>query len=187
MSTFTSSLISAVLANYDFSPISQIVDVGSGHGLLIAEILKANPNMKGILCDGSSVVEGVQPLLETKGVAERCELVRGNFFESVSSGGDAYIMKHIIHDWDRSHTLTILKNCRASMANNGKLLLLETVIPPDNQPSSSKWLDLAVFLMTGGRERKETEYRELLAAAGFKLTKIIYTQSPINLIEAVKV
>ncbi len=157
MSTFTSSLISAVLANYDFSPISQIVDVGSGHGLLIAEILKASPKMKGILCGCSSVVEGVQYLLEIKGVAERCELVEESFFESMPRDGDAYIMKHFIHDWDRSRTLTILKNCRQAMTENGKLLLLETVILPDNQPSSSKWLDLALFLMTGGRERAETK------------------------------
>ena len=95
-------------------------------------------------------------------------------------------MKHIIHDWDAERTLTILKNCHQAMTENGKPLLLETVILPDNQPSPSKWLDLALFLMTGGRELTETKYWELLAAAGFKLTKVIYTQSSIDVIEAVK-
>ena len=186
MSPFTPSLISAVLDNYDFSPISQIVDVGSGHGLLLAEILKANPTMTGVLCN-SPLVEGVQHLFKAKGVAERCELMGESFSDSAPRGGDAYLIKCVIHNQNTESTLALLKNCRQAMANNGKLLLLETVIPANNHQSSGTWVDLALFLMTGGRERQEAEYRKLLAAAGFKLTKVIHTLSSINIIEAVKV
>ncbi|MBG1264112.1 methyltransferase [Nostoc commune] len=187
MTSLTSSLMPAVLASYNFSPISKIVDVGGGHGLLIAEILKANPTIKGILFDQPPVVKEARHLIEAKGVEKRCEIVGGNFFESVPSGGDAYILKSVIHDWDAERAQTILKNCHQAMAENTKLLLLEKVIPPVNQPSMSQWLDLEMFVMGAGRERTEIEYRELLAAAGFMLTKVIYTQSPIDIIEAVKV
>ncbi|MGH7998639.1 MAG: methyltransferase [Brasilonema sp.] len=187
MINFTSSCIPAVLDSYDFSLISKIVDVGGGHGLLIAEILKANPTMKGILFEQPRVVEGARHFIKAQGIAERCEIVGGNFFESVPSGGDAYMMKHIIHNWDAKDALSILKNCHQTMADNGKLLLLEKVIPAANQPSYSKWFDLQMLLMIGGRERTEIEYRELLAEAGFMLTKVVYTQSPIDIIEAVKV
>ncbi|MGH7998640.1 MAG: methyltransferase [Brasilonema sp.] len=187
MTSLTSSLMPAVLASYDFSPISKIVDVGGGHGLLIAEILKANPTIKGILFDQPPVVKEARHLIEAKGVEKRCEIVGGNFFESIPSGGDAYILKSIIHDWDAERAQTILKNCHQAMAENAKLLLLEKVIPPVNQPSMSQWLDLEMLVMGAGRERTEMEYRELLAAAGFMLTKVIYTQSPIDIIEAVKV
>lgn len=187
MSPFTPSLISAILDNYDFSPISQMVDVGNGHNLLMAEILKANPTMKGVLCNCSPLVERVQHLLKAKGVAERCELVGESFSEAAPRGGDAYLIQCLSHDWDTAPALTLLKKCRQAMAENGKLLLLETVISANNPPSSGKWVDLALFLMTGGRERQETEYRELLATAGFKLTKVIHTLSCIDIVEAVKV
>lgn len=189
MTSLTSFVIPTVLTSYDFSGLSKIVDVGGGHGSLIAEILKANPFMKGILFDQPFVVERAKHLIEARGVAERCEIVGGNFFESVPSGGHAYIMKYIIHNWGAKQAITILKNCHQVMAENGKLLLLEKVIPPANQPSNSHWFDLQILLMGGGceRERTETEYRELLAEAGFMLTKVVYTQSFIDIIEAVKV
>lgn len=187
MTSFSQSVIPVVMANYDFSPISTIVDIGGGQGLLIAEILKANPTMKGILFDQPPVVQGARHILEAKGVANRCEIVGGSFFESVPSGGDAYIIKNSIHNWDSERALTILKNCNRAMAENSKLLLLESVVPPANKPAHSKWLDLSMLLAVGGSERTETEYRELLAAAGFKLTKVIYTQGPIDIIEAVRV
>lgn len=186
MTDLTSLSIPPVLASYDFSPINKIVDVGGGHGLLITEILKANPRMRGILFDQPSVVEGAKDLIEAQGVAQRCEIEGGNFFESVPSGGDAYIMKLVMHGLNRERALTILKNCREAMAENAKLLLLEMVIPPANQPSISKWFDLHLFLMMGGGERTEIEHRELLAEAGFNLTKVVHTHSPIDVIEAVK-
>jgi len=188
MTDLTSSLIPAVLASYDFSSISKIVDVGGGHGILLSEILKKNPTMKGILFDQLPVVEGARPLLEAQGVIERCELVAGNFFESVPSGGDAYLMKHIIHGPNVEGIQSILNNCHQAMPENAKLLILEKVIAPENKPSFSKWIDLQLLLASnGGRERTETEYGEILAAAGFKLTKVIYTNSPVDVIEAVKI
>lgn len=188
VSAFTTSVIPALLASYDFSPFSKIIDVGGGNGILIAEILKVNPTMKGVLLDLPPLVEGAKHLMEAKGVAQQCEIVGGNFFESLPSGGDAYLLKHIIHTSDDDEdALTILENCHEAMAENATLLVLEAVIPPTNEPSLGHWLDMHMLLMGAGRERTETEYRELLAAAGFKVTKVVYTQSSIDVIEAVKV
>lgn len=186
INAFTSSLIPAMLASYDFSAFNNIVDIGCGHGALMAEILKANPTTRGILFD-QPPVEEARHFIEAKGVTERCEIVGGNFLEFVPSGGDAYILKHILHVCDDNNALTILKNCHQAMTENGKLIVFEAVIPSANKPSLSKWFDLHMLLMGNGRERTENEYRELLAAAGFMVRKIVATQAPIDVIEAVKV
>lgn len=188
MTSLTSSLIPKVLASYDFSHYSKIVDIGGGQGILISEILKNNPNLKGILFDQPHVVEEARTFLEAKGVAERCEFVGGNFYESLPSGADIYLMKHIIHIPNIELTRDVLKNCYEVMTKDAKLVLLEGVVPPPNQSSFTKWLDLNMLVVSsGGRERTEEEYRELLAKAGFKVTKVIYTQAPVDIIEAVKV
>lgn len=187
VNAFTSSLIPVVLASYDFLPFSKIVDVGGGHGALIAEILKLNPTMKGILFDQPVVAERARHFIEAKGVAERCEIVVGNLFELMPSGGDAYILKHVIHTWDDENALTILKNCHQAMVENGRLLVFEAIIPPANKPSLSKWFDLHMLMMGDGRERTETEYRALLTAAGFMVRKVVSTQTSIDVIEAMKV
>ncbi|MGJ5673999.1 MAG: methyltransferase [Nostochopsis sp.] len=186
INAFTSSLIPAMLASYDFSPISKVVDVGGGQGALIAEILKANPTMKGILFDQPPIVQRARHFIEAKGVAQRCEIMPGNFLTSVPSGGDAYILKHVLHGCDDETALAILKNCHQAMTVNGKLIVYEAVIPPANKPSLSKWFDLHMLLIGDGRERTETQYRELLVAAGFMVSKIIATEAPIDVIEAVK-
>ncbi|MCP6762170.1 MAG: acetylserotonin O-methyltransferase [Fischerella sp. CENA71] len=187
INAFTSSSIPVLLASYDFSAVSKLVDVSGGQGTFIAEILKLNPKMKGILFDRLPVAQGARHVIEAKGVAQRCEIVEGNFFEFVPSGGDAYILKHILHTCNDESALTILKNCHEAMVDNGKLIIFEAVIPPTNKPSLSKWFDLHILLMGDGRERTETEYRELLGAAGFTVRKIIATQAPVDVIEAVKV
>ncbi|NJM73988.1 MAG: methyltransferase [Scytonema sp. RU_4_4] len=187
VNALTSSIIPVMLTSYDFSPFSKIVDVGGGYGALITEILKMNPTMKGILFDQPPVAQGARHFIETKGIAERCEIVAGNFLESVPSGGDAYVLKHVLHTSDNENALTILKNCHKAMAENGKLIVFEAVISPANKPSLSKWLDLHMLLMGNGCERTETEYRELLAAAGFMVNKVVFTQASIDVIEAVKV
>lgn len=188
MTSLTSSLTPSVLASYDFSAIRTVVDVGGGHGILIAEILKTNPTMTGILFDLPSVVDGAELLLEAEGVTDRCDIVGGDIFGAIPRGGDAYIMKHILHGWDSERSQAILENCREAMVDNGKLLILEKVVPAANQPCHSKWLDLQMMLSASdGCERTETEYRELLATAGFKLTRVIQTQSSVDVIEAVKV
>ncbi|HKP88140.1 MAG TPA: methyltransferase [Blastocatellia bacterium] len=183
MSNMTAGLEEALLASYDFSSIRKLVDVGGGHGGLITSILKANPSMRGVLFDAPSVVEGARQKISAAGLQERCELVGGDFFKSVSEGGDAYILKWIIHDWNDEQSVAILTNCRRAVAPGGKLLLVEAVIPPGDEPSFSKFIDLNMLVMTGGRERTEAEYRNLLQAAGFELTRIVPTPTPFSVIE----
>jgi O-methyltransferase domain/Dimerisation domain len=184
MTSFTTRDSIEIVANYDFSSINTLVDVGGGHGKLLANILESNPSLQGILYDLPAVVAGASQHLDK--FSNRTSLVSGSFFESVPSG-DAYMMKHIIHDWDDEKAIAILKNCHQVMPENGKLLVIEDVLPPANQPSMGKLLDLEMLLMTnGGRERTETEFRELFAAAGFKLTRIVPAGMAANVIEGVK-
>jgi hypothetical protein len=178
----------AIAASYDFSSIQTLVDVAGGEGLLIASILKSNPTLKGVLFDQSYVIERAKRFLEAEGVLERCQLAAGNFFESVPEGGDAYILKHIMHDWDDERAIAILKQCHKVMPDNGKVLVAEQVIPPGNEPFMGKLLDLHMLVMTdGGRERTEAEYRALFEKAGFKLTRIVPTQREVSIIEGIRV
>jgi hypothetical protein len=177
----------AVCAAYDFSGINKLVDVGGGHGILITTILKANPHLRGIVFDLPSVAEGAKDLLKREGVADRCEVVPGNFFESVPVEGDAYILSSVIHDWDDDHAITILKNIRQNMPKDGKLLLVDYVIQPGSQPHPGKISDIIMLVTENGLERTEAEFRALLERAGFKLTNIIPTQSPMSVIHALRV
>jgi ubiquinone/menaquinone biosynthesis C-methylase UbiE len=178
----------ALAASYDFSSIQTLVDVAGGEGHLIASILKSNPTLKGVLFDQPYVIERAKRFLEAEGVLERCHLAAGNFFESVPEGGDAYILKYIIHDWDDERAIAILKQCHKVMPDNGKLLVAEKVIPPGNQPFMGKFFDLHMLVMTpGGRERTEAEYRALFEKAGFKLTRIVPTQREVSIIEGIRV
>lgn len=186
MTNLTIVVNEAVLAGYDFSSIRKLVDVGGGHGRLLMSILKTNPSMSGVLFDAPSVVEGAGPQMAVEGLSGRCELRSGDFFQSVPEGGDAYILKWIIHDWDDARATTILKNCHRAMAANGKLLLVESVIPPGNEPFIGKFMDLNMLVMTGGRERTAEEFRTLLSAAGFQRIRILPTASPVSIIEGAK-
>jgi hypothetical protein len=177
-----------IAASYDFSSIQTLVDVAGGQGLLIASILKSNPTLKGVLFDQPHVIERAKRFLEAEGVLERCQLAAGSFFESVPEGGDAYILKHIILDWDDERAIGILKRCHKVMPDNGKVLVAEQVIPPGNQPFMGKFLDLHMLAVTsGGRERTEAEYRALFEKAGFKLTRIVPTQREVSIIEGIRV
>jgi hypothetical protein len=142
--------------------------------------------MKGILFDMPQVISGADSLLEREGVSSRVEKVTGDFFAAIPAGADAYIMKHIIHDWDDSRATKILQNIRRVMPPDGKVLIVETVVPEGNEPHYSKLLDLEMLSSPGGVERTATEYRELLAAAGLRLTRIVATTSPFSILEAVK-
>jgi O-methyltransferase domain/Dimerisation domain len=185
MTSFTTKDSVEIAANYDFSSIHTLVDIGGGQGKLLAHILESNPSLQGILYDLPAVVAGANQYLDK--FKQRTQIVSGSFFESVPSGGDAYIMKHIIHDWDDERAIAILKNCHQVMPKNGKLLVVEDVLPPANQPSMGKLLDLEMLLMTsGGRERTETEFKELFAAAGFNLTRIVSAGIAAKVIEGVK-
>lgn len=187
MTGMTLAINAAVLSGYDFSGIEQIVDVGGGHGSLIAAILKANPQMRGVLFDAPPVIEGARPRLEAEGLSARCQAVAGDFFESVPEGGDAYILKWIIHDWDEERATRILRNCHRAMKEHGKLLLVEAVVPTGSEPHFSKFIDLNMLVMTGGRERTEDEYRKLFESSGFRLTRIVPTDSPMSVIEGERV
>ena len=184
MSSVTAATNEAILSLYDFSDFETVVDVGGGHGGLITSILKRNPKVKGVLFDAPEVIEGARPKLEATGLAERCETVAGDFFKSVPAGGDAYVMKWIIHDWDDEKSITILRNCRSRMRANGRLILVDCVVPESDEPHFSKFIDLNMLVMTGGKERTAKEFEQLLGAAGFKLLCIIPTELPTSIVEA---
>lgn len=181
-SAFTSA---AVLDAYDFSGINTLVDVGGGHGLLLASILQKYPDLHGILFDMPAIAEQAKDLVDSYGVADRCERMGGDFFTAVAAKGDAYIMKHIVHDWNDEQCITILKNCRNSMTAGGKVLVVEMIVPEGNEPSIGKFLDLQMLLYLPGCERTEAEYRILFDKAGFELVKIVPTASPFSILEGV--
>jgi spermidine synthase len=185
MSSFSSAVAAAVVAAYDFSSSATVVDIGGGDGTLLAAILKANPSLRGVVADLPHVAEGAQRRLEAEGLADRCEVAAGSFFESAPVG-DTYVLKFIIHDWDDQQSAAILRNCRSAMAANGRVLLVEAVIQPGTATSFSKYVDLNMLVMTGGRERTEAEYRALLDSAGLRLTRIIPTCTEMSVLEAVR-
>lgn len=175
----------AVVEAYDFGRFGTLADIAGGHGYLLAQILKANPALRGILFDVAPVVAGAAELLEREGVSPRVERVAGDFFQSVPRA-DAYVMKHIIHDWDDARAALILKNINASMGEDGRVLIVETIVPEGNAPHYSKVLDLEMLTSPGGVERTAREYAELLAAAGLKLSRVVPTRSPYSIVEAVR-
>jgi hypothetical protein len=179
----------AALAAYDFSTIKLLVDVGGGNGSLISATLEKHPALRGILFDLAPVIERSVRNLERAGLSGRCQCMAGSFFESLPPGADAYMLRHIIHDWSDDESVHILRNCRQAIGTNpaGRVLVLETVIPPGNEPMFGKLLDLNMLVIPGGLERTEGEYRELFAAAGFRLSRIVPTETEISVIEGLPV
>lgn len=187
MTEFSAANCAAVLAAYDFSSVGKLVDVGGSNGILLAAILQANPTMTGVVFDLPNVIDKAENFLERAGVSNRCQLVAGDFFESVPTGGDIYILKHIVHNWDWERASKILTRCYEAMTKQSKLLLIEQVISSANEPCIAKLWDLHMLVVCpGGRERTEAEYQHLLKSTGFTFNKIIPTQSDVSLIEAVK-
>jgi hypothetical protein len=177
----------AVAAAYKFSRFGTLVDVAGGHGSLLATILKANPKLKGVLFDLPSVIARARNdwHVTAKGIAERCTLESGDFFESVPKGGDAYIMKYILHDWDDERSVKILANCRAAMNQKGKILVVDNVIQPGNEPAWGKLLDIQM-LVIGGRERTKKEFAAIFGEAGLKVTRVVPTTCPLSIVEGVR-
>ena len=174
----------AVAAAYSFDGIRTLVDVGGGHGFLLATILRAHPHLRGVLYDRPEVVAGAGPVLDAAGVGDRCDIAAGDFFRSVPRGGDAYIMKAIIHDWDDDRCATILGHCREAMGPRGVLLIVDCVVPGGHEGAFAKILDLEMLVMTHhGRERTEAEFRALLARVGFVLTRVVPTGAPQSVVE----
>ncbi len=186
MSGLTAQANEAIHGSYEFAAINTIMDVGGGHGGLITGILKKNPSTRGILFDAPQVIEGAKAAVAESGVGDRCQIVAGDFFKAVPEGADAIVMKWIIHDWNDEQSVTIMKNCHRALPENGKLILIEAVIPPGSEPHFGKFMDLNMLVMTGGRERTEEEFRNLYEAAGFRLTRIVPTESPFSVIEGVR-
>lgn len=184
MSGMTAVVNEKITSLYDFSGFNKIVDVGGGHGGLITAILKANPQAFGVLFDAEQVISGARQKLEAAGIADRCASIAGNFFESVPAGGDAYIMKWIIHDWDDEKATRILKNIRSQIPQNGRVIIVDAVVPEGDEPDFSKFFDLNMMVMTGGKERTAREFDELLAAAGFRFLRVIPTDLPTSIVEA---
>ncbi len=188
MTVFSRQTAPAVLEAYDFSGIGTLMDVAGGHGFILASILQKYPQMRGILFDLDRVLAGAPALLQPMGVADRVELASGDFFKSIPPA-DAYIMQHIIHDWDDDKAVTILTNCRKGLGErkNGKVIILDAIVPAGDQPDFSKLLDLEMLAFPGGRERNEQEFSALLSRAGLRLQRVVPTKSSVAVIEGVPV
>jgi hypothetical protein len=184
MTGITGLRCAAILDGYDFSTVRTLVDIGGGHGIFVAGALTAYPAMRGVIFDQPAVVDGARPRLESAGVADRCELIGGDFFESVPVGGDAYTLVSVLHNWDDERAVAILRSCRDAIGDDGRVLVCEWVIPPGNGPSFGKLLDLQMLVLFGGRSRTEPELTLLLAQAGFGVSRVVGTRAGISVIEA---
>ena len=176
--------IAPVIAAYDFSPYATIVDVGGGHGRLLAAILAATPDARGVLFDLPQVVAGAPTLLREHHAQDRVRIVEGSFFDRVPDDGDAYVLKHIIHDWPDDDAVRILRNVRAAARPGKRVLLVEFVIPDHDREFLGKWADLEMLVCAAARERNAGEYDQLLNRAGFQMTRVVETASPFSIVEA---
>jgi len=189
MSTVSAFTGPAAAEAYDFARVKHIIDIGGGHGQVIASVLKAHPHLRGTLFDLPRVVEGAPSLLAKEGVADRCEVVGGDMFASVPAAGDIYLLCHVIHDWDDQHARKVLHACRRAMAPAAKLIILDRVMPERIEPNplnqANVLLDLRMLVGTrGGLERTADEFATLLKATGLRLERILPTPMPASLVEA---
>lgn len=184
MTGFSGKSADAVVEAYDFSKFKTLADIGGGHGYLLSTILSKNPNLYGIVFDAPHVVRGAAATLQQFGLGDRSTTVGGNFFESVPADCDAYIMKHIIHDWNDRDAERIIRTIRTAAKPGSYLLLVEMVIPGGDGPHPGKLLDLEMLVVASGRERTEAEYRDLLLRSGYRLNRITTTKSSICVIES---
>jgi SAM-dependent methyltransferase len=183
MGSFSASEIAAILAAYDFSAFASIADVGGGHGALMAAILRAHPQPKGLVFDLPGTIPAAQALLRQEGLEDRCGTVAGDFSAEVPGGFDAYVLKHIIHDWNDEAAVRILSNCRRALARHGKVLLIEIVLAPSREAAFGTLLDLEMLLI-GGAERTAEQYETLFSLAGLQLSRVIRTDAPVSILEA---
>ena len=192
MAEFAALSTDAVAADYDFSPFHQIVDVGGGQGVLLATILSRYPQAHGVLFELASVIERARPFIKAAGLADRCELVAGDFFVSVPQGADAYILQRILHGFDDERSVRILHSCCRAMTPSSWVLIIQQVMPPPGAGAAGETLfhgvmsDLNMLAVGGGRERTEAEYRALLEAAGLKLTRVVPTQSLMSVVKGIR-
>lgn len=173
-----------VIEAYDFSEVKKLVDVGGGIGTLTAIILKANPKMQAILFDREDVVVDANPVLEVAGVADRCQIVGGSFFDAVPSGGDLYLLSRVLLNWDDSHAITILKNCYQAMTAKDRLMIVDFMLPEGKMSPFIGMGSLTLFVIGGTFMRTKDEFDNLVSSAGFKVTNMIETKGPVSVIEA---
>ena len=176
----------AIAENYDFSPFKRIADVGGGNGSLLCGVLQRYPALEGILFDLPHVLDRANQTIEAAGLTERIHVVAGDFFKSVPISADVCMLRHIIHDWDHDRSVRILENVHRALPAGGRVLVIESVIAPGNEPSFGKLLDINMLLIPGGRERTEAEYRDLFRRAGFRLSRIVPTGQDLSVIEGLK-
>jgi hypothetical protein len=185
MASASSTTNMAVVEAYDFSGLGTLVDVAGGTGSALCSILKATPDLRGIVFDLPHVAQRAREFIAAQGLTDRCEFAGGSFFEAVPPGAGAYFMKHILHDWGDAECAEILSACRKAMSPESRLLICERIVPEGNEPSSAKLIDLHMMMTNhGGKERTAREYRELLAAAGFRIERVVPTSTPWSMIEA---
>ncbi|HEX5030132.1 MAG TPA: methyltransferase [Candidatus Eisenbacteria bacterium] len=175
----------AISAAYDFSGISTLADIGGATGHLLATVLAKHPTMRGILFDLPHVVADAPALLAARGMSDRVKIEKGTFFDRIPEGADAYLLSHVIHDWSEPQCLTILGHCRRAMRPDARLLIVEMVLPSGGEPHPGKMLDLMMLVGPGGQERTAFEFAALLEKAGFRLTKVVPTSTPVSVVEAV--
>ncbi|CBN58494.1 MULTISPECIES: methyltransferase [Kamptonema] len=173
-----------VIEAYDFSEVKKLVDVGGGIGTLTAIILKANPKMQAILFDREDVVVDASPVLEVAGVADRCQIVGGSFFDAVPSGGDLYLLSRVLLNWDDSHAITILKSCYQAMTAKDRLMIVDFMLPEGKMSPFIGMGSLTLFVIGGTFMRTKDEFYNLVSSAGFKVTNMIETKGPVSVIEA---
>ena len=184
MTNWTTQVAVAVAGAYDFSRFGTVVDVGGNQGTLLAAILRGYPNAHGILFDLPHVVASARDHLEAAGIQSRCRIIGGDFFKEVPPEGDAYLLAQILHDWDDERCIAILVQCRRVMSDEGRLLVVELVLPEGNDPFFGKWLDMHMLVMASGRERTLDQYRKLLQMGGFEVTRVVPTPAGSSVVEA---
>ena len=172
---------------YDFKGIKTLMDVAGGHGLLLATILRRHKAMRGVLFDLPHVAAGAAATFTRAGISGRVRVETGDFFKELPAGADAIILKHILHDWDDESATRILQSCHRALGQEGKVLIVDPVVPPRSTPHYGKLLDLEMLVLTPrGRERTKTEYTKLLRGAGFRLSRVVATNTPLSIVEAVR-
>jgi precorrin-6B methylase 2 len=190
MANLTRTIAVAVAAAYDFTAFKTVVDVGGGNGALLVGLLAANPALRGIVFDLPDSAERARAHIAAAGLADRCQAVGGDFFQAVPDGGDAYLLKHVIHDWNDDRATAILRTCHRAMPTHGRLLVIEGVYPRRIDQSlegrGAAANDVNMLVSTGGRQRSETEFRALYAAAGFTLTRMVPTAARVRVIEGAR-
>lgn len=186
MACFSGMENTPIARAYDFPAQARVIDIGGGQGGFLAEVLKINPTVRGVLFDLPEVVKSPQAIIAA-GLADRCETIGGDFFTALPPGGDLYLFKRVLHDWDDATCIALLRRCHEAMPPEARLLVVDAVIPPGNEPHPAKIVDLVMLSVLPGRERTEPEFRDLFTAAGFRLTRVIATHSMLSIVEGVPV